>query len=476
MSDVNAHDARLINGLDDVWFLYQGGGASSMQAGAEIEMAFFDPATGAPMTVAQNKAIKKAAEASLGGDWVRNEPTADTLEAIGEPAPFSNLQPIMDQLDARIAALSGATKKHGLRRSYFQDLPDQTAADLFKNLMDIERYRAFFGPPRADMMGIAAYFAVCKSNQVSISYKDPEHMFEGVRRLYALAPFLFMLTDNSSGFDQGKLLTGHHGMHHRAALGTRGGVMPYVFTAQTGEDYLRAHIQNVMTNPLYVHYDAQGVLQRLPSGVWTSVEELKNQGLNTAANYFLAQSVLWPDVKIAALRNENSDVVGHRYEARMFGVGMHQHHTALLITAGLAFDENFAREVDALLMRFGLLGASAADELRKAYDAARHHNGAFFDIPYGNGNMADFACAFADLLEDVYSGTGHERTIQPALTIMRTGWTDARVSRSLFPTLADALAQQKSYDPAIFANTKQCAYDIYASRLTGQTARRQACS
>ncbi|MCK6419214.1 MAG: hypothetical protein L6Q57_09885 [Alphaproteobacteria bacterium] len=475
MSDVNAHDNRLINGLEDVWFLYQGGGPTAMQAGAEIEMAFFDPATGAPMNVAQNKAIKKSAEQSLGGDWVRNEPTADTLEAIGEPAPFANIQPIMDQLDARIAALSGEAKKHGLRRSYFQDLPDQTAADLFKNLMDIERYQAFFGPPRADMVGIAVYFAVCKSNQVSISYRDPDHMLANVRRLYALAPFLFMLTDNSSGFDQGKPLLGHHGMHHRAALGTRGGVMPYVFTAQTGEEYLRAHIQNVMNNPLYVYYDGQGVLQRLPSGTWSSMEELKKQGLNTVANYFLAQSVLWPDVKIAALRNENNDVVGHRYEARMFGVGMHQHHTALLITAALAFEENFAHKVDALLRRFGLLGASAAEELTRAYNAARNHAGQFFDISYGSGSMADFACAFADLLEGVYSGTGHERAIQPALTILRTGWTDARVSRALFPTLQDALAQQKSYDPAIFANTAQCAYDLYASRLNGQTARRQAC-
>lgn len=462
MSDVNANDQRKINDSDDVIETYLGAG-SDMMAGIEVELAFFDPETPdlTPMTIPQNKVLKNAANAECGEDYARNEPTSEMLEIGSHPGKPDELKAIIADTDHKIACLTQKAADIGLKRSYFQDLPNATAEQLLQNVVDIDRYQAFFAPPRDDMKAIAAYFSVCKSNQVSVSYQDPQHLLANIRRLYALAPVLFMLTDNGSGFDEGVKFKGHAGMRHRAALNDRGGCPDYVFTAKTGDEYLRAHINHVMNNPLFVYYDENGKLIRLPSGEWESFENLKNKGLNTATNYFFAQSILWPDVKTAAIKDENDTVTGHRYEARMIGVGMHQHVSALLIIAGLAFNPLFAQKTDRLLASFGFDWQdpdTTHKYLKAAYNNARNHNGRFLDIPYGTGTMIEFASAFADLIEEAYLGTDLESQTTAITSIARTGCTDAKVNATLFDTLDKALEFQRNYDPALFSETTNTAH------------------
>lgn len=483
MSDVNPNDRKIIAAPDDVRHLYTGAGKNA-KTGLEVELAFINANAPdlAPMTVPQNRVIKNAANAALqdetGLEWVRNEPTSDTLEGAGIAAAPHELQKILDDANRKIKALTTKAANIGLKRSYYQELPDRTAAQLLSSIVDVPRYQAFFNPPRADMTGIAAYFAVCKSNQVSVSYRDSNHLLENLRRFYFLAPYLYLLTDNSSGFNEGSAFSGHAGMHHRAALGARGGIAPYVFAANNGEDLIGAHIDAVMNNPLYVYYNLEGELVRLPSGTWTSFNDLRAQGLNTATNYFFAQTVLWPDVKIAALKDDAGDVNGHRFEARMFGVGIHQHQSALLITAGLAFNPDFAVRTDRLLREFGFDAAAPQEShtlLKKSYQVAREHGGRFMDIPFGTGMMLDFSKRFADLLEAAYLGTPFEEALAPILLIARTGCTDGKINRLLFPTLDAAKEQQRRYDPAIFDNPAQCARMVYAQDIS-RSGRASGCS
>jgi len=470
MSDVNANDFRIINSREDVIDTYLGA-RDCTKTGVELEIAYFNPQANdlAPMSLAQNKVIKNASNEALGGDWVRNEPTSDVLEIGTTACRLTDLRCVMDDADKKLKLLSEKAKGVGLKRSYFQELPEHTSKELLQGLVDVERYRAFFGPPRADMKDIAAYFSVCKSNQVSVSYKNPEHMLENVRRLYFLAPFLYMITDNSSGFDQGKAFKGHAGMRHRASLKGRGGVPSYVYTAKDGEEYTREHIQHVMNNPLYVYYDENGTLQRLPSGTWwTFDKELRERGLNTATNYFFAESVLWPDVKIAALKDDEGQVYNHRFEARMFGVGIHQHQSALLIVAGLAGNPVFAEKTDRLLKGFGFDTsdmASAKATLEASYIAAMNHDHKFMDVAFGTGQMLEFSKKFADLLEEAFLVAGYDEELAPILQICRNGCTDAKVNRLLFPTLDAVLEQQRAYDETIFENPNQNARMIFDNDL-----------
>jgi hypothetical protein len=470
MSDVNANDLRAINSIDDVIDTYTGAGADS-RTGVEVELAFYNPEspTLETMSVCQNKALKNASNAAQGEEFARNEPTSEMLEVGSIAARPNDLRAVLNNTQANIECLSDKALDMGLKRSYFQHLPDKTAQDLLDNLMDVPRYQAFFGPPRADMTAVAAYFSVCKSNQISVSYSNHDHLLENIRRFYTLAPFLFMITDNAAAFNEGQPFTGHAGMHHRASLGARGGVPKYLYTAKTGEQYIHAHIENVMNNPLYVYYDENGDLVRLPSGTWESVNSLKDRGLNTATNYYFSESILWPDIKIAALKNAQEQVTGHRFEARMFGVGIHQHQSALLITAAIAFDKAFGAQLDALLKEFGFdLSApeSLQEPLEAAYKAAQHHNQKFLDIPYGNSTMADFAKRFAEILERASLMQDFETELAPILHICRTGCTDSKVNAALFPTLEAAIELQRNHDPAIFRNPNQSAHTLFEKELT----------
>lgn len=480
MSDVNANDLRKIESIDDVLSTYQGAGADAM-TGIEVELAYFDPRSPdlTPMNIAQNQIVKDKTNTECCGDFARNEPTSEMLEIGSKPDTPDHLESILQDTNCKIACLTQKAADLGLKRSYFQDLPNKTAQDLLQNVVPVDRYQAFFAPPRDDMQAIAAYFSVCKSNQVSVSYRNPDHMLANIRRLYALTPFIFMITDNGSGFDEGAAFSGHAGMKHRAALAGRGGFPPYVLTAKTGDDYIRAHIDHVMHNPLFVYYDAKGQLVRLPSGQWESFHTLRDKGLNTATNYYFAESILWPDVKIAALRDQNDQVSGHRYEARMIGVGIHQHQTALLIVAGLAFRDDFAARVDALLQSYGFDTAdpdSFQAHLDAAYRNAREHGGQFLEIGYGTGQMWDFAKDFADLIEESYAGSALEPRLAPLLEICRSGNTDAKISRLLFPDLKDVLAFQQCYDPGLFDDTDQCAALLFRSGDMTEHTDRSVCS
>ncbi len=481
MSDVNASDLRLIESRDDIIDTYAPAGKNA-KSGIEVELAFFAPEnkTGNKtgnnpennplnlMSVCQNKVLKNASLDKLPGDWVRNEPTSETLEVNSIAVLAGEEHKVLADINKKLAIVMEQAKGIGLKRSYFQSFPDKTAKELLSSLMPVPRYQAFFGPPRKDMEGIAAYFSICKSNQISVSYPTYAHLLENIRRLYFMAPFMFLLTDNTSGFAEGKPFTGNMAMHYRAALEKRGLVPDYVFTAKSGEEYIEAHINNVMNNPLFVYYNEKGEIIRIPSGEWSSFNNLRERGLNTTTNYYFAETILWPDVKIAALKDSNDEVNGHRYEARMLGVGAWQHQCTYLITTALAFNKDFAAATDALLTRFGFdtrNPENARAPLTNAYNDARTHNGEFFNIPYGNGTMQDFASDFATLLEAAFEGTRHESEITPAIEICRSGCTDGKVNRMLFPTLADINHHQRTYNQDALLDTTTTAYSLYKDRL-----------
>ncbi len=469
MSEVNARDLRIINNKDDIIDTYEGAGKNA-KTGIEVELAFFDPKNMNPMSIPQNKVLKNAALAALPGDWVRNEPSSEMLEVNSIATGSNHLKSVLNDTNTKIKLLNEKAQGIGLKRSYFQELPEKTAADFLQNIMPIDRYQAFFVPPRPDMMGFATYFTICKSNQISVSYKDYDHLLANVRRLYLLAPFLFLLTDNSAAFSAGKKFTGHSGMmyRHNGLLEGRGGVPPYVFTARNGEEFIQNHIDHVFNIPLYVYYDEEGNLHRIPTKEWSSVNKLKEKGLNIASNYHLAETVLWPDVKIAALKDEDGNVNGHRYEARMLGVGAHQHQTSFLITSALAFNPVFAEKIDRLLADYGFDMKDlpeAHKNLDTAYENARNHDGQFFDIAYGTGSMAEFASEFATLIQDAYTGEGFDDELAPLLSICRTGCVDGKVNRLLFPTLEDILKFQREHDPDLLNNPNTCAHMLFKKEI-----------
>ncbi len=469
MSEVSANDLTEINSADDVFELYGGAGNNS-RSGIEVELSFFDPTKPniPAMDLQQNTQLKNIVDS----DWLHNEPTSELLEVASIAAPFSQMKDVLKDTNDKIKILNEAAAKLGLKRSYFQELPDKTAADLLSRIVDVERYKIMYVPYREDMKKCIEYFAVCKSNQVSVSPKTSDHMLENIRRLYVLAPFLFLLTDNSAGFNEGKPFANHIGMsmRHDGLIGGLGGIPSYVFSAKSGAEFIENHIDYVMNNPLFMYYDKDGSLTGVPSGDWSvTFNSLKSRGLNISSNYYLAQSLMWSDVKIATLKDNNGSITGHRYEARMFGVGMHQHQSAFIITSALASHSDFAKSVDELLSRYGFSGDNIYELLQKSYKNAREHGGKFFDIAYGTGIMSEFAQEFADLIENIASDIDMSQELAPVLDICRSGYTDGKVNRILFPELSDVIKFQQTYNASIFDSQNYSARMLFADKLNAIT-------
>ncbi len=461
MSEVNANDLTEINNADDVFDLYLGTN-NNCKAGIEVELSFFDPTQQdiPAMNLSQNKRLVK----NINSKWLHNEPTSELLEIATIADTPENINNVLEDTNNKINILNEEAKKIGLKRSYFQELPEKTADDLLSRIVDVDRYKIMYDPYREDMKECVRYFAICKSNQVSISPKNSDHMLENVRRLYMLAPFLFLLSDNSTGFCEGKPFKNHIGMtlRHKGLLQGRGGIPPYVFTAKSGDEFIKCHINHVMNNPLFMYYDKHGKLIQVPSGNWeVTFNSLKNKGLNTSSNYYLAQSIMWPDVKIATLKDNEGNIISHRYEARMFGVGIHQHQSAFIITTALAFNNNFAAKVDDLLLKYGFSNYDY-DIVKKSYHNAREHNAKFFDIQYGTGKMSNFAKEFADIIADINI---EQEKLTPIIDICESGYTDGKVNRIVFKELDDVVNFQKNYDISIFNNLNTNARILFADKL-----------
>jgi hypothetical protein len=61
---------------------------------------------------------------------------------------------------------------------------------------------------------------------------------------------------------------------------------------------------------------------------------------------------------------------------------------------------------------------------------------------------------------------GFEEEMIPLLTICRSGCTDGKVNRILFPELLDLLDYQKFYDPAVFENPNICGKILFEKDLS----------
>lgn len=460
-------NTRKISSIDDVWHLYQGVGQGQGKMGTEIELAFFDAQSLAFMTKTQKKELIKAA-AAKGAD-LNEEPFCDGLEVCSIADSFENIQNILDDTHRKIVLTVDLAAEAGLKRSFFEQSPQVKTNDLLNNIIDNPRYQAFFVPVRADIDAIARYFVSSKSVQASVSYETPDHLLENIRALNYLAPFLFMLTANNAPYlnNDPEKINYLAGMNYRHALGHLGGVPDYIFSAKDGEDLLRQHIETVLSTRVFSIFDHDGKQVKTPENQWKSLRDLESEGLNTEQNYFQVQSMLWRDIAIKPFKDAQGQLSQHRYEARMFGVGMHQHVTASIITGGLAFNSEYHRAVTDLLGKFGFLASqpeTTKERLSDAYKNARIHNNKFFDVAYGTGTMRSFAKEFGQITQSLLTDRYLQDSMAPMLYICETGNSDAKAHHDYLCNLEMVKDQQRAHDNQDINNPALTAGLYYESR------------
>lgn len=444
MTDVNKSNTRRISSVEDALPLYAPPPAAfTGKMGAEVEMPLYRRGDAKP-------AIPTAREMEAMQDVLKKQGFDAQLEAAGvleyaSPAvPVSAAAELVARVNADVKAFERVAAEAGYVRAPFSVLPTTTRAEAFGNMVSRERLQASLGAMPALFPEETLNLPLLTTGvQTSFSPKDSDEMFRMAYRAYALNPLIIAALNSSAGFAEND--PARRDVHVRSKLyenyRAAGGIAESFLDAENGGELVRNHIVSVFKNPMHFAYDAQGNIVRSTAEDIITFEKLAERGLNTQANYELAESFLYNDVKICNLR-VGDDVVGKRIEVRPADSGLHQAASLILLTAALVPDGPAAEAFERVLKDYGFTGSPKRDaELFIASRrAAVEHGGKFMDVPFGTGSLRDFAVDVAGIIVPFYDGKGLGPELSRLTDILLTGECDAKAFARAMPELKDVTA------------------------------------
>lgn len=417
--------------------------------GMELELNFYKAETLETLTAEESKCF--VCEGKTHGIGINKEPSASTLEIITDPYERRDFHLLIEQMNRRFSHLWDLSLEHDMLPSPFGYLPQAKPEDHHwtKN----QRYLAFWVPPRADVVE-AAHSFLDPSIQVSVSYKNWDHLLRIIRLSVALEPFFILTTEADAGFYEGQKITGSPRTRILSRRGRNGGIPDFYFTAKSGEELIDRHIDHTLNNPhMFVCFDHGGKLDKIPDLYWARFSELEEKGLGpqNLLNYRQAQSMSWRRaVNISEIRDSGGTLFGHRAEiASLFCSGLqHQRATAAVMSYLLAYCNNFYANIRDTLLDFGIDLEnldSCRDLLEANFQAVHTRRDSYFETVFGTKTIKDFAQSFAEIIQECLQPTVLQQYSSPLLYILEEGRPDWLVYKELFQTLE----QQQSYMRAL---------------------------
>lgn len=444
-----------VRSKNDVIDLYKGTASNpnldstEPKIGMEIEQNFYDLETLAPLNEQQSQRF--ICDGKQQGFGINKEPSAATLEIISDPFAKDDFHLLIEQINRRYANMWDVSIENKAFPSPFAYFPHIKAEDHY--LTTNERYTAFWNPPRPDVIE-AAHSFLDPSIQISVSYKDLDHLLRIVRMSVVLEPFFILTTEADGGFYEGGLVDGSPRTRILKRRGRNGGVPDFYLKAQSGEELIDMHIDHSMHNKhMFVAFDEAGTLNKIPDLYWASFSELEAQGIGpqNLLNYRQAQSMSWRRaVNIAEIRDDEGSLFGHRAEvASLFCTGLqHQRASAAVISYLLAYCPTFYGNIRQAVKEFGMDMDdlySCKSLLEDNFEHVHHHKGRYFDLPFGNKTIGEFAREFSKIIQDCLRGSVLNKYSAPLLYILEEGRPDWLVRRESFKTLD----QQKAFMRAL---------------------------
>lgn len=416
MTTVACNDIAPIGKAHTLLPLFSGSGdRAKVRVGAEIERTFHatDDARHFMPTQAQNAVCSLLRESDGarrpdGPVSISQEATSYVIEDQTRAHPIDQPTNLIKEHYRNTRTIHQAAQSIGMRQSIISNSPfhdldaclatpnaDRTGRiDAF-----VGKYKEFFGTVEPLKYGL-----MTSPLHLSISYENFDHLFDIARRSFYLAPLMYMISENSGGFREGKAAraTTHYIMRPNMAHGARGGIPPYFFESGCGEEYAARHIDWVMKSRMFMYFDRDGHLV-VPRSVseMPSIETLRASDLATRANFNLAESMTWPCGKICNLRTRDGESCGKRFEIRAWDTGPSQFNSMVIFASVLIFNARAGAEVDDLLADFGFPAQpqAAREPLTAAMNDACHHGGRFMKVPYGRFTQKALASELLPILE-----------------------------------------------------------------------------
>ena len=469
---------KAIQSADDVVDAYAGFGGSreNMRMGGETERVFHsrnEPAE--MMTTGQQAAyvdaLRKRTFTGLDGQPRLMEPALETVSQVVEEQTQAAEIAVVGDIIRQESEMAGhaydIASSMDLRQCPLTANPMVTHDQCYQNPVAEPRSRtdelmhAIYDTSGHDGL---SYTFLTSPVHASVSYTDSAHLWDIIQTSFALTPFLYMACENGVDYMEGesKFSSHHFSMRTTKALGRRGGIPEHFYHARSGEEFIYGHVNAVLDNPMMVVFDKEGEIYAPRSGqLKTPRNIIEEQGAINQSVFDLAESTLWPDIKICNIRDSENNRVGKRIELRMCDTGPHQFQSLMLTTAGAIMNEQGRHEMNALLRDFGFDGPPG--HYRQLLEQAMHdtlwHGGRYMDIAFGqalhNGKqptMHDFAKEAIGVIREGVKrvDSGLLPKLQPLEAIGNTGWTDAKTLTSRFTSLS-----------AVQAFMRSCPEDVY---------------
>lgn len=268
-------------------------------------------------------------------------------------------------------------------------------SDCSANLVKRERLQAEWAKfssegsnsPGLRTMGLAA------SVQASISYRDPQEAGEIIMLGNLLAPAFYAAFSNTTGFLEGATATlqipraDWWMQHNRTAprAGIPAPILKQMFVPNAEARLLDTWIDYARQVPMVYYWDEAGQPRFETS---PSFNQLAARGLGTMQNFALAESLLWPDVKV---------IGGQRIELRAADSGSYQPAALAIMAAEIfAIPENRRKAIQEILAASQI----TADTLQ----FSRERVGTMgMSAPYGKARVAEIVGLMADWIRNASS-------------------------------------------------------------------------
>lgn len=469
---------RAIHNAEDLIDTYQGfgGSRSDMRIGGETERVFHahhNPE--AMMTTEQQAAyidtLRNRTVTGVDGRPRRIDPALETVSQVVEEqtqaARIADVGAIIRQEREMARHANDIATSMNLRQCPLTANPLVTHEQCHRNPVAEPRSRtdelihAIHDTSGHD--GVS-YTFLTSPVHASVSYTDETHLWDIIQTGFALAPFFYMVCENGVDYMEGapKSSPHHFSMRTTKALGHRGGIPEHFYHSQSGEDFIYGHINAVLDNPMMIVFNREGeVVAPQSSHLQTPREVIAEQGAINQSVYDLAESTLWPDIKICNIRDSENNRIGKRIELRMCDTGPHQFQSLMLTTAGAIMNEQGREDMNALLRDFGFEGPPGHYRhlLEQAMQDTLWHGGRYMDIAFGaprldrrQPTMHDFAKEAIGVIREGVKRVDSSLLpkLQPLETICNTGWTDAKTLTHHFQSLN-----------AVQAFMGRCPEDVY---------------
>lgn len=456
MTDVRKDRTRLINSIEEARSLYAAPPAEYQgKIGLEVEMALYKPGVTKPQIPTAAEMLQMHADLKEKGHDAQLE-AAGVLEYASPPVPVSDTPKLIAQAKTDIALFEAEAAKHGYTRAPFSILPTTTREEALENKVGRERLEAALAVIKDIYTPETANIPLLTTGvQASLSPRNNDEMFNMARRGYALVPLVIAAMNSGTGFacNDNTRQDAHVRSKYYEVYGASGGISEAFLKSTNGAELVDNHIREVFDAPMFFAFDQAGNMVRSTKGNVLTFAQLASMGMNTQANYELAESFLYNDIKICNLRDGEGNTMGKRIELRPADSGLHQPASVLLLAAALLPDGKTADDFDALLKDYGFTNNPREDAalLKASRAAVVDHGGRFMDVPFGKGSLRDFAADVAGLMVNHYGADKQVRAELSTLChILLTGDCDAKRHAENYPQLSDVTAalQKNAANPA----------------------------